>query len=160
MSPRTQLPGARWFLWLRNVPVRIGVLTGFYLSCIFIGWLLLANRAPWLEPFAGVRNLAAGAMMILLTAIPLVRFRREPSELFVAGLTAWTLLTLAYLAAETRFTLLEARKGALQVFVTGALCYGLVAVFQWVFLMCAEARHRHFARVGQAAPSAGRSRTH
>ncbi len=53
MAARTQLPGARWFLWLRNVSLRTGVLTGVYLSVVFLVWLIVANRLPRLESFAG-----------------------------------------------------------------------------------------------------------
>ena len=60
MAARTQLPGMRWFLWLRNPALRIGVLTGIYLSCTFIAWLLAANHITSSKPFAGVRNLIAG----------------------------------------------------------------------------------------------------
>jgi hypothetical protein len=69
-------------------------------------------------------------------------------KMFVSGLTAWALLTLAYVAMEMRFTLLESRMGALHAFMLGAISYGLVAVFQWVFLLCAETRHRHVAQTG------------
>lgn len=160
MAARTQLPGMRWFLWLRIASLRIGILTGIYLSCVFVAWLVIANRFPALEPFAGVRNLVAGAILVMLLAIPALRFRNEPGRLFVAGLTAWTLLTMTYLATEMHFTLLESRMGALHVFMLGAVSYGFVAVLDWVFLMCAGARHQHMARSGQTTASAGRHRTH
>jgi hypothetical protein len=150
----------RWFLWLRYVALRIGVFTGVYLSAILIAWLVVANRLPQLESFAGIRNLAAGAAIILLMTIPVFRFHNEPAKLFVSGLTAWTLLTLTYLAAEMRFSLLESRMGALQVFMLGAVSYGCVAGFHWVFLLCAEARHRHMAQAAQASLPADRSRGH
>jgi hypothetical protein len=136
----------QWFLWLRNASLRIGILTGVYLSCVFVSWLFVANRVPELESFAGVRNLAAGAAVILLMLIPVLRFRREPVRMFVSGLTAWTLLTLTYIAMEMYFSLLESRMGAFHVFMLGAASYGFVAVFHWVFLLCAEARQRHVAQ--------------
>ena len=161
MAARIQLPGMRWFLWMRNAAaLRVGVFTGIYLSCIFTAWLVVANRFPQVEPFAGTRNLAAGIVMVLLMAIPVIRFHREPSRLFVSGLTAWTLLTLTYIAAEIHFSLLESRMGALQVFILGAVSYGFVAVFNWVFLLCVEARHRHMIQSGQGATPANRSRGH
>ena len=150
----------RWFLWLRNAALRIGVLTGIYLSCIFTAWLWVANRIPRLEPFAGIRNLAAGVVILLLMAIPVLRFHNESAKMFVSGLTAWTLLTLTYIATEMRFSLLESRMGALQVFMLGAVSYGFVAVFHWVFLLCAEARHRHIAQTGRARGLADRSNRH
>ena len=158
MTARPQLPGMRWFLWLRNAALRIGVLTGIYLSCIFMAWLLVANRLPQLEAFAGLRNLAAGAAMILLMTIPVFRFHNQPGKLFVSGLTGWTLLIFTYIAAEMHFSLLESRMGAFHIFMLGAVSYGLVAVFHWVFLMCAETRHRHVTQTGNAASHPHRSR--
>jgi hypothetical protein len=159
MAARSQLPGMRWFLWLRNIALRVGVLTGIYLSCTFVAWLLVANHIPQLERFAGIRNICAGAVMILLMAIPVFRFHNEPAKLFISGLTAWTLLTLTYRATEMEFSLLESRMGALQVFMLGAVSIGLVAVLHWVFLLCAEARQRHIAQTQHAASPANRPRT-
>ena len=160
MAAQPRLPGVRWFLWLRNTALRIGVLTGIYLSCIFIAWLWIANHIPQLYPFADIRNLSAGALTILVMAIPVFRFRRQPVKMFVSGVTAWALLTLAYIAMEMRFSLLESRLGALHVFMLGAVSYGFVAVFDWVFLLCAETRHRHVTRTTHAAVSTARHRAH
>jgi hypothetical protein len=150
----------RWFLWLRIAPLRIGVLTGIYLSCVFVGWLIVANHIPALEPFAGVRNAVAVIIMLLVLGVPVIRFRHKPGRLFLAGLVAWTLLTMTYLAAELYFTLLESRMGALHIFVLGAFSYGFVAVFDWVFLICAGVRHQHLGRSREGASSAGRHGTH
>ena len=113
MSARLQLPGAQGSNWMRNASLRSGVLTGIYLSCALVVWLVVANRVPEFEAFAGVRNLAGAVVMILLMAIPVLRFRFVPMRLFVAGLVAWTLLTVTYRAAEMFFSLLESRLGAL-----------------------------------------------
>ena len=160
MAARPQLPGMRWFLWLRIASLRIGVLTGIYLSCVFVAWLIVANRIPALEPFAEARNLVGGALLVTILAIPALRFRRDPGRLFVAGLTSWTLLTLAYMAAEIHFTLLESRMGAFHVFVLGAVSYGFVAVLDWVFLICAGVRHQHMLQSRETTSSAVRHRTH
>ncbi len=160
MAARHQLPGMRWFLWLRIESLRTGVLTGIYLSCIFVAWLDVANRVAELAPYAEFRNLVAGVILILVMGIPVLRFRHRPGKLFVAGLTAWTLLTMTYLVAEIHFTLLESRMGALHVFVLGAVSYGFVAVLDWVFLMCAGVRHQHMAQSRENPASAGRHHTH
>jgi hypothetical protein len=160
MAVQHQLPGVRWFLWLRNVSLRTGILTGIYLSIVFMAWLLVANRFPELEPFAEARNLAGGAMLVTMLAIPAIRFRRRPGRLFVSGLTAWMLLTLTYLAAEMRFTLLENRMGAFHVFMLGAVSYGFVAVLDWVFLICAGVRHHHHAQSRETTASAGGHHSH
>src|ERR1700686_3988230 len=106
MAARHEFPGMQWFHWLRNASLRSGVLTGVYLSCVLVVWLFVANRVPELEPLAGIRNLTAGAVVILLMLIPVLRFRREPVRMFVSGLTAWTLLTFTYIAMEMLFSLL------------------------------------------------------
>jgi len=160
MAAQPRLLGLRWFFWLRNTALRIGVLTGIYLSCIFIAWLWIANHIPQLYPFADIRNLSGGALTILVMAIPVLRFRRQPVKIFVSGVTAWMLLTLAYMAMEMRFSLLESRLGALHVFMLGAVSYGFAAVFQWVFLLCVETRHRHVAQTTRAAVSTARHRAH
>ncbi|MGD0906484.1 MAG: hypothetical protein ABSA96_02805 [Candidatus Acidiferrales bacterium] len=159
MSARPQLPGSRWFWWLRNAPLRIGILTGIYLSCVFISWLLIANRLPRLEPFASIRNLVAGVVAVILLLIPVLRFRLEPLRMFVSGLTAWTILTFTYVATEMHFSLLESRMGALHIYIMGAVTYGFVSVFHWVFLMCAEARQRHIEQLERAASPVVRPRS-
>jgi len=160
MAARFQLPGMRWFLWLRIASLRTGILTGIYLSCVFVAWLEVANRIAELEPYAELRNLVAGAILIVVLGIPVFRFRLRPGRLFVAGLTAWALLTITYIVAEIHFTLLETRMGAFHVFMLGAVSYGFVAVLDWVFLMCAGVRHAHIVQSRQATASAGRHRTH
>jgi hypothetical protein len=159
MAARSQLPGMRWFLWLRNTALRTGVLTGIYISATFMVWLLVANHVTRLEPYAGIRNLVAGAVMIFLAAIPVLRFRQEPAKMFLSGLAAWILLTFTYLATEMHYTLLASRMGAVQLLVLGGVSYAFVAVFNWVFLMCAEARQRHIAQMQQADAAINRLRT-
>ncbi len=160
MAARPQLPGMQYFLWMRIASLRTGVLTGIYLSCVFVSWLEVANRVAELERFAELRNLLAGAALITVMGIPVLRFRHRPGKLFVAGLTAWTLLTMTYLVAELHFKLLESRMGALHFFVLGAVSYGFVAVLDWVFLMCAGVRHEHMAQTRENPVPAGRHRTH
>lgn len=159
MAARFQLPGMRWFLWMRIASLRTGVLTGIYLSCVFVAWLEVANRVAELEPYAELRNLVGGAMLIMVLGIPVLRFRNRPGRLFVSGLAAWALLTFTYVAAEMHFTLLETRMRAFHVFVLGAVSYGFVAVLDWVFLMCAGVRHEHIVHSREAAVSDGRHRT-
>lgn len=158
MVARTQTPGAQRAFWLRHEALRNGVLTGIYLSCVLVSWLEIANRVKELEPLAAARNFIAAALLVSLMAIPVLRFLREPARLFLAGLVAWTLLTLTYLIAELNFKLLESRMGFLHFFVLGTVSYGCLAVLDWVFLMCAEARQQHVAQTREAAVAAGRRR--
>lgn len=104
----------------------------------------------------GMRNLIAGAVILFLLSIPVLRFRHEPAKMFLSGLTAWTTLTFTYLAAELHYTLLQNRMGALHIFILVGMSYGLLAVFQWVFLLCEMARQQHVGQTRQASPSAGR----
>jgi hypothetical protein len=159
MEARPHLPGMHWFMWLRVAALRTGTLIGIYLSCAFVAWLVVANRVPALEPYAEARNLVAGSVLLIILAIPVLRFRHQPGKLFVAGLSAWTLLTLTYIAAEVHFTLLELRMGAFHVFMLGAVSYGFVAVLDWVFLMCAVVRHQHIIQSRDTTATAGRQRT-
>ncbi len=158
MAARPQLPGMRWFLWLRNIALRVGVLVWIYVSCAFAAWQLVSYRIPQLERFAGVRDITAGAVILALLAIPIFYFHREPARLFLSGLTAWTLLTITYTVAESLFSLIGTRMSGIQIFMLGAFSYGLAAVFHWVFLICVEARHRHLVQTGQAPSPASRSR--
>jgi hypothetical protein len=143
-----------WLQWLRIPSLRVGILTGIYLSCVFVTWVDVANRVSELEPYAELRNLVAGAVLIMVLAIPALRFRHQPGKLFVSGLTAWTFLTITYLAAELHFSLLGSRMGAFHVFMLGAVSYGFVAVLDWVLRMCSVVRHEHFAHSRDASASA------
>lgn len=145
MAARTQTPGMRGPLWRRHQALRNGVLTGIYLSCVLVVWLEIANRVRELENFAGARNFIAAAAFVAIAMIPVVRFRHQPGRLFLAGLTAWTLLTLTYVLAEINFKLLESRMGFFHIFILGVVCYGFMAVVDWVFLMCAAARQQYLA---------------
>jgi len=159
MATGPQLPDMQSSPWLRNMALRNGIFTGVLLSCIFVAWLVVANRVKELEPYAEGRNLVAGVILVGILAIPALRFLRDPARLFVAGLTAWTLLTVTYLVSQLFFRLLESRMGALHVFMLGAVSYGFVAVLDWVFWICAGVRDQHLAQSRQTAASANRHRT-
>ena len=65
MPGSVRLPGYRWLMFLRNVPVRVGLYTGICLSILFAVWLVVANRVPLLEPLALERNVAAVIVLAL-----------------------------------------------------------------------------------------------
>ena len=160
MEARFQLPGTRMSLSFHNPTLRRGVLSGIYLSCLFLTWLLIANRVPELEAFALPRNIVAGSVALLAMAIPVLRFRSKPGRMFLSGVLAWLILTLTYRAAELYFLLLESRMGAFHLFMLGAVTYGFVAVCRWVYLLCAEVRQRHIAQTQHPAVSMPPRRTH
>ncbi len=137
----SQLPGSRWFAWLRNSTLRVGVLTGIYLSVVLGGWLVIANRTPWSASVAGIRNTGAAGLTLLLMLIPVLRFLRRPGRLFASGILAWTLFTCTYLGLGLFFDRLFSRMAPLQVFMLGAIVYAFFAVISWVVSLVLAARH-------------------
>src|ERR1700739_5045396 len=87
-------PGDRWFDFLRHTPARVGMYTGVWLSVVFVAWVVIANRVPFLEPLAQQRNVIATLLLALIASMPVLRFLRSPAELLVSGLLAWSVLTL------------------------------------------------------------------
>ncbi len=143
MKPRL-LPGSRWLAtWVRDPTMRSGILVGTYLSVILFASLLLANRVPLLEPFAQFRNLFCAAAFALAVILPLWRWRDSASQLFVCGTTGWTIFSLMYWLAGQFFIRLHSRfHRPVQVFLIGAVLYGLAAVTVWVAEMVRHARNR------------------
>lgn len=149
MSANFTPPGYRWFHFLRNAPVRAGIYTGVCLSLGLTAWILIANRVPFLEPLAQQRNVAATFLLVLIAAMPMVRFLRSPGDLLISGLLAWSLLTLTYRVLTSFFVLLQEYYSAFHVFVLGAVAYLLFATLSWVGIIIWRARaaeHTHTSR--------------
>lgn len=117
---------------MNDVALRTGLCAGFLLSLTFAAWLLLANRAPFLERLALDRNIAAVALLGIFACIPLLRFYRSPIDLLASGLLSWTLLALTYRIFCFKFVLLEEYFSAFHVFVLGAVCYFVFATVSWI----------------------------
>src|SRR6267143_1310414 len=70
MATRHQLPGMRWVLWLRNSSLRNGVLTGVYLSCVFVSgltaWTLLTFTYMAMEMNFSLLESRMGAFHIFM----------------------------------------------------------------------------------------------
>ena len=148
MPESIHLPGYRWLMFLRNVPVRMGVYTGACLSIVFAIWLVLANRVVLLEPLALGRNVAAVVILVFFASLPLLRFYRSPGDLMVSGLLAWTLLSITYRLSCMVFVLLDEKYSAFQVFVLGAVVYLVFATLSWIGTMiwrvrAADISHPH-----------------
>src|SRR5207245_3929831 len=92
------LPGYRWFHVFRNAAIRTGVYMGVCLTLVFTAWLVIANRAPFLERFALERNIAAAAILAFLAALPVFRFLRMPGHLLASSLIGWFIFCLGYRA--------------------------------------------------------------
>jgi hypothetical protein len=153
-----KLPGAGWVGWLKSLPCRIGVLTGVYLIAIMSVALIAANRLPFLEVLADIRNLACYAAFGLVMLLPVIIFLRKPWCLFTSGFIAWVMFSVAFAGAGQTFTNLFTRlRPPFNVFMIGAVFYGVVAVAFWfVQLVVAMRSHlsaQHHHR-GRAYPKA------
>jgi hypothetical protein len=140
MPASVHLPGYRWLMFLRNVPVRVGIYTGICLSLVFSIWLVLANRVPLLERLALGRNIAAVVFLVLFASLPVLKFYRSAGDLLVSGLLAWTLLSITYRLLCMVFGLLDARYSAFHVFVLGAVVYLICATLSWIGMIVWKVR--------------------
>lgn len=115
--------------------ITLGLIVGASLSGVAIAWLLVANRLPALDRLAMLRNLAAVGLAMVFMLVPFYRFRRHPYHLFTCGLTAWSILTLAYAILQIPFPRLATRLGTFHFFVLGAILLGLASALLWVLHM-------------------------
>lgn len=135
------LPGAKWFEWLRNLTLRVGVLTGVYLTMVMVVSVLAATRIPFLEDIADLRNGASYAAFGLVMLVPMATFLRRPLQLLASGLLGWLLFALAYNAMGLFFVNLHARlRTPFNVFMIGASVYAVVAAAAWVVTMALDMR--------------------
>ena len=146
MTP-SLLPGSQWFQWVRNFTLRVGVLTGLYLTAVMVISVLAATRVEFLESVADVRNGVAYAAFFFFMMIPIGRFLRAPVKLFAAGMCAWALLSVNYALMGIFFIHLHDRLGKtpFHLFILGALVYGVAAVMSWVAGMVLSLRHQPIA---------------
>jgi hypothetical protein len=121
-----------WFSLPNDASLRTGVYAGLSLSAVFAGWLVIANRVPFLEALAMERNIIAAAFLAVLALIPVIRFYRTPRDLLLSGLLAWSLLAFTYRLFCFKFDLLEEYCSAFHVFVLGAVCYLVFATVSWI----------------------------
>src|SRR5204862_7104863 len=98
MLVRPHLPGYRWSHIFRNATIRTGVYVGVCLTLVFSAWLVIANRAPFLERFALERNIDAAAILGFLAAVPVFRFLRLAGYLLASSLICWLIFCMRYVA--------------------------------------------------------------
>lgn len=134
------MPGYASLQLVRNASVRTGIYVGVCLSLAFTGWVIVANRVPFLEPFALLRNVAAVALLCLLASIPVLRFWRMPGNLLGSGLVAWFMFSVAYRLLSLYFSGLEDRRSSVQIFMLGAVAYLLVVTISWIGTIIRRAR--------------------
>jgi hypothetical protein len=133
-------PGYRWFHILRYTPARVGLYTGVWLSLVFVAWVLIANRVPFLDPLAQQRNVIATLLLAMIAAMPVLRFLRAPRELLISGLLAWSVMTLAFRILSLKFVLLQDYYSTFHIFVLGAVAYLLFATLSWIGMIVLRAR--------------------
>ncbi|HKV23244.1 MAG TPA: hypothetical protein VJN93_01510 [Candidatus Acidoferrum sp.] len=139
-SVRAHLPVYGSLHLFRNSSVRTGIYVGILLSVVFSAWVIVANRAPALENFALVRNLAAVAVLGVLAVIPVLRFWRLPGNLLSSSLVGWLIFSVAYRILSLAFPGLGARYSAVQIFVLGAVVYLLAVTVCWIGTIIRRAR--------------------
>ncbi len=154
MTP-SRLPGYRWFSWIANLTVRIGVLTGVYLSTVMVIAVMAANRVHFLEPFADIRNWTARAAFALVMLTPVCSFYRSPVRMLASSTLGWALFTLAYAALGIPFERLHDRFFTpFHLFMLGMCIYGVTTVVAWLAGLAGLARDAH----SSPAPAAGSRR--
>jgi hypothetical protein len=139
----SHLPGYRWFHVFRNASIRTGVYVGVCLTLVFTTWLVIANHAPFLEPFAMERNIAAAAILGFLALMPIFRFMRFPGHLLASGLIAWTILSVSYRVLCLFFNALSDWHSTFQVFMLGAVVYMIMTTLCWVVATIWRTREAH-----------------
>ena len=157
MAP-THLPGAAWLRWMKHRPLRIGVLTGIYLSAVMAVALVCANRIPALEPYADLRNWICNCLFLLVALVPVATFWRSPWALFTSATFGWFVFSLSYGLAGLYFDHLQTRlnKSPFHMFLLGAGSYAVLAVAIWVWDMLSAAIVHGLAESPQRSPSSAR----
>jgi hypothetical protein len=134
-----------------------GCYTGAMLTVAMLGALVVANRIPSLEPYAFERNAASYALFVMLMLLPVLRFLNRPATMFVASMTGWTLLTVAYdfagLYFHNLFNVLQ--RTPFEVLIEGAIVYGVLAVAARVSMIILHARRHSLAPLRRARAFSG-----
>jgi di/tricarboxylate transporter len=128
---------------LGGAAIRTGVYVGLSISFVFTAWLVVANRVPFLQPFATPRNLIAASLLACFGCTPLLRFLRSPAEMLLSSMLAWGIFTLTYGLLCLKFVLLDQYYSTFQVFVLGAVIYLLFATLSWIGTIIWRVRATH-----------------
>lgn len=132
-----------------------GSYTGAMLTIAMLGALVVANRIPRLEAYAFERNAACYALFVMLMLLPVLRFINRPVRMFVASMTGWIILTIAYDLAGIYYSHLfdVLNRTPVEVLTEGAILYGVMAVAAWVCAMIVHARRHSIIPVRRTRPS-------
>ena len=117
----------------------------------YIGALINIDMSV-VSRWAEERNLTAAIGIGLLLLVPVVRFFKSPTRIFISGIFAWTIFSLTYSVMTGSFPRLESRMGAFHVFMLGAVVNALLATIVWVLQMLLHARHQTFVTARRRLP--------
>ncbi len=123
--------------------VRTGVVVGVGLSLALSAWTYLANSLRIFDHISMERNLAAAAIISFLAFLPVLRFFREPGNLLISSLLAWSIFSLTYRTLSLFFWTLSDWYSTFQVFMIGAVIYLIVATLSWIGTCIWKARAAH-----------------
>lgn len=128
----------------RDSAVRTGVVVGVGLSLALSAWTYLANSFRIFNHISMERNLAAAVIISFLAFLPVLRFFREPGNLLISGLLAWSIFSLTYRTLSLFFWALSDWYSTFQVFAIGAVLYLIAATLSWLGTCIWKARAAHF----------------
>jgi len=132
MTFAAHLPGYKLYDALKDSAFRMGVYVGLCLFAVFAAWVVMANRFPIFERLAMERNALAASAIVLLAALPILRFIRRPAGILGSGLTAWAVFSFLYRIICLFFEGLSSWHSAWQVFVAGLVLYLIAATVAWI----------------------------
>lgn len=118
---------------------------GLTLSIILTSWVIFANRMPFLERYADLRNAVAAAAFLAVAIMPLIRYRNSAIRLLASGAIGWGIASLCYLVLSVYFARLQDRMSAFHIFVMGAAVYGLASILVWLGCLLKTARVHHIS---------------
>ena len=127
--------------------LRTGLITGGLLVVVMLASLFAATRVPGFESFAGTRNDICRALFGLIMLIPIFRFLHLPRRMFASALIGWVIFVVGYDFAGMYFSDLFTTLGhtPFELFILGAVFYGVVAAISWVAWMVLVAAHEPVA---------------
>jgi hypothetical protein len=144
MLTRPQIRAHQPFHIFKDSAARTGVVVGVGLSLALSAWIYVANSLPIFNNISMERNLAATAIIGFLAFLPVLRFFREPGNLLISSLLAWSIFSLTYRTLSLFFWTLSDWYSTFQVFAIGAVLYLIAATLSWLGACIWKARAAHF----------------
>jgi hypothetical protein len=127
----------------RDSAVRTGVFVGVGMALALSIWIYLANSLPIFNNISVERNLVAAATISVLAFLPVLRFFRDPGNLLISSLLAWSIFSLSYRTLSLFYWTLSDWYSTFQVFTIGAVIYLIAATLSWIGTCIWKARAAH-----------------